>query len=81
MRWTDESHSDGGQVGATVECEHENEGRSRCSFLCTGSMEVFNTELWRIRLTLDVAIEKTETFQTNGVKRLAVFSDSQTTIL
>jgi len=40
-------------------------------------MEVFNTELWVIGLTLDIAIEKRETLQRHGVKMVAVFSDSQ----
>jgi len=40
-------------------------------------MEVFDIELLGIRLALDVAIEQRETLQEQGVKTVAVSSDSQ----
>jgi hypothetical protein len=43
-------------------------------------MEVFDTEMWAIRHSLDVAIDKRETFQKYGVKRVAVFSDLEAAI-
>ena len=38
-------------------------------------MEVFDAELWVIRLALDVTIKKREILQTYGVKTVVVFSD------
>ena len=61
-------------------CKHGNEWRSRRSFLRTGRMEVFDAELWAIRLALDMAIKKREALQMHGVRTVAVFSDSQATI-
>jgi len=61
-------------------CKDGNEWRSRRSFLGTGHMEVFDTELWAIGLVLEVAIGKREILQKHGVKTVAVFSDSQTAI-
>jgi len=58
MWWTDGSRSDDGRVGAAVVCKHGNEWRSRCSFLGTGRLEVFDAELWAIGLALDVPINK-----------------------
>ncbi|MDT7660414.1 MAG: hypothetical protein QOF38_5129, partial [Pseudonocardiales bacterium] len=43
-------------------------------------MEVFDAELWAIRLALDVAMEKRDTLQQHGVKLVAVFSNSQAAI-
>jgi hypothetical protein len=43
-------------------------------------MEVFDAELWAIRLALEATIEKRETLQRHGVKTVAVFSDSQAAI-
>jgi hypothetical protein len=53
---------------------------SRHSFLGTGRMDVFDTELWAIGLALDVAIEQRETLQMHGVKMVAVCSDPQAAI-
>jgi len=80
MWWTDGSRSDDGRVGAAAVCKHGNQWRSRCSFLGTGRMEVFGTELWAIGLTLCETIKKRETLQRHGVKMVAIFSDSQTAI-
>jgi hypothetical protein len=41
-------------------------------------MEVFDAEQWAVRL--DVAIEKRETLQRHGVKKIAIFTDSETAI-
>jgi len=43
-------------------------------------MDVFDAELWAIGLALDVAIEKRETLLQDGVKMVAVFSDSHAVI-
>ena len=80
MWWTDGSRSDDGRVGATALCKHGNQWRSRRSILGTGLMNVFDAEMLAIGLALDVAIEKRETLQKHGVKRVAVFSDSQAAI-
>jgi len=67
-------------VVAAAVCKHGNQWRSRLSFLGTGCREVFDGDLWQIGLALDVAIEKRATLQNDGVKMVAVFSDSQATI-
>jgi len=41
---------------------------------------LFYTELWAIRLALDMVIEKREILQMHVVKTMAVFSNSQTAI-
>jgi hypothetical protein len=43
-------------------------------------MEVFGAKLRAIGLALDVTIEKRERLQWDGVRRVAIFSDSQTGI-
>jgi hypothetical protein len=43
-------------------------------------MEVFEAELWAIRLALQETIERRETLQRHVVKTVAVFSDSQAAI-
>jgi len=80
MWWADGSRSHDGRMGAAAVCMHGNEWRSRRSFLGTGRMEVFDSELWAIGLALDVAIQKRETFVLHGVKTVAVFSDAQAAI-
>jgi len=75
MLWADGSRSDDGRVGAAAVCKHGNDWRSRRSFLGTRHMEVIDAELWAFRLALDVAIQKRETLQMDGVKTVAVFSD------
>jgi hypothetical protein len=75
MWLTDGSRSDDGRLGAVAVCKHGNEWRSRRSFGGTGRFEVFDAELWPIRLALDVGIEKRETLQKHGVKTVAVFSE------
>jgi len=75
MWWTDGSRSEDGRVEATAVCKHGNRWRSRRSFLGTGRVEVFDTELRAIGLALDMAIEKREKLQEHGVKTVAVFSD------
>jgi len=80
MWWTDGSRSDDGRGGAAAVCKHRNEWRSRCSYLGTGHMEVIGAELWAIGLALNEKIRKTETLQRQGVKKVAVFSDSHAAI-
>jgi len=43
-------------------------------------MEVLDTELWAIGLALDESFEKGETLQTQGVKTVAIYRDSQSAI-
>jgi len=45
MWWTDSLHSDDGQVEAAVVCKHRDEWRSNRSYLGTGQMEVFVSEM------------------------------------
>jgi len=68
-------------VGAAAVRKHGNQWRSRRSYLGTGRMEIFDTDLWAIGLALDVMIEKRQTMEKHGVKTVAVFSDSQAAIL
>ena len=78
--WPDWSRSDEGQVGAAVECNHSNEWRTRCGYVCSGHMEVFNAVLWAIGLTLGKMVKRRERLQEHGVKMVAVLSDSQAAI-
>jgi len=80
MWWTDGSRSDDGRVGATAVCKHGNQWWSRRSFLGTRRMEVFDAELWGIGLAHGETIEKRDTLQRHGVKRVVIFSDSLTAI-
>ena len=48
MWWTDGSRSDDGLVGAAAVCKPGNQGRTRDTYLGTGCMEVFDSELWAI---------------------------------
>jgi len=80
MWWTDGWRSDDGRVGATAVCKRGNEWMSRRSFLGTGHMDVIDANLWAIGLVLDMAIDKREKLQEHGVKKVAVFSDSQAAI-
>jgi ribonuclease HI len=43
-------------------------------------VEVIDSELWAIGLTLDETIKKRETLQRHGMNTVVVFSDSQATI-
>jgi len=78
--WTGGSHSHDGRVGAAPEFKHGHHSRSCRNSLGTGPMELFHTTLWAIRLVHDVMNEKRVTSQRHGVKMLAGFSESQTTI-
>jgi hypothetical protein len=61
-------------------CKHGNQWRSHCSFLGTGHIPVFLSELWAIGLLLDVVIVKREKSQEHGVMIVAVISNSQAAI-
>ena len=61
MWYTDGSRSDDGRVGAAAVGKHGNQWRSPRSFLGTGQMVVFDSEMWAIGLALDLAINKRET--------------------
>jgi len=63
-----------------VVCIYGNQWRFRHSYLGTGYMEVFDSELLVTGLALDVTNEKRETLQRHGVKTVTVFSDLQTAI-
>ena len=67
-------------MGAAEISKHTDEWRSRRSYLGTGRMEVFDAELWALGLALEETILKREILQSNGVKMVAVFSDSQAAI-
>jgi len=58
-KWcTDGLHPDDGPVRAAAGCKHRVVWRSHRSYLGTGRIGVFHIELWAIRLTLDLAVEK-----------------------
>jgi hypothetical protein len=76
MWWTNRWRSDDGRVGAAEVCKHRDELMSWRSYLGTGRMEVFDAELWAIRLAFGMAIEKRETLEKQGVETVAVFSDA-----
>jgi len=80
MWWKDGSRSDDGRVGAAAVCNRRDEWRSRHRSLGTAWMEVHDPELWAIGLALEATLEKREILQRNGVKMVAVFSDSQAAI-
>jgi len=80
MRWTDRLHPDNGQVGAAAVGKNWNRWRSCRSYLGIGCMEVFDAELWAMRLALEVTFQMREKLQRHGVKTVEVVSDSQTTI-
>jgi ribonuclease HI len=80
MWWTHGSRSDDGPVGGAAVCKLRDEWRSHRSYLGTGRMEVLDAELCAIGLALEETIEKRQILQRNGVKMLAVFSDSPAAI-
>jgi hypothetical protein len=53
---------------------------SRRSYLGTAQVEVFDAEQPVFGLALDATVKKRETLRRNGVKTVAVFSDSQAAI-
>jgi hypothetical protein len=55
---TDRRRSDDGRVGAAAVCKHSNEWRTRCSYLSTWRMEVFEIELWVIGLALGEPVQR-----------------------
>jgi len=52
MWWTDGSHTDNSQVGAAAICKLGNGWRTNRSYMGTGRTEIFDGELWAIRLAL-----------------------------
>jgi len=58
-------------------CQYENELPSHYSYLGVGAMEVFDTELGAIGLTLDVTMEKRNILPRYGVKTVAVVTNAQ----
>ena len=80
MWWTDGSRSDDGSVGAASVCKHQDSWIAFRCHLGTGRMEVYDAELWAIGLALRESVRKRERLQTNGVTKIAVFSDSQAVI-
>jgi len=65
MWWTDGSQSDDGRVGAAAVCKHGDSWKAFHSHRGTGLMEVYNAELWAIRLALRESVKKRETLQTH----------------
>jgi len=80
MWWTDWSRSDDGRVVATAVCKHGDCWKAFRSHLGTGRMEVYDVELWAIRLALRESVSERDTLQTHGVAKVAVFSDSRAAI-
>jgi len=61
-------------------CKHGNQWRFRRSFLVTGPMGVFDTELRAIGFALDETIENRDTLQRHAEKMVAICSDSKSAI-
>jgi ribonuclease HI len=80
MWWTDGSRSDDGRVGAAAVCKHGDGWKAFGSHLGTGRVEVYDAELWAIGLALRESVKKRDMLQAHGVKRVAIFSDSQQAI-
>jgi len=80
MWWRDGLRSHNGRVGAAAVCNHDNEWRTRHSYLGTGRMKVFDAELWAIVLMLGPIVKRSNTIQQHGVKKVAVFIDSHAPI-
>jgi ribonuclease HI len=76
----DGSRSDYSRVGAAAVCKHGDRSKAFRSHLRTGPMEVYDAELWAIRLALRESVRKRDRLQTHGVTKVAVFSDSQATM-
>ena len=68
------------RVGAAAACLNGDGWTVFRSDLGTGRMEVFDSELWAIRVALRKSVAKVETLRTHGVTPVAVFSDSQAAI-
>jgi len=76
----DGSRSDDGRVGAAALFEHQDGWKAFCCHLCTGQMEVYDAELWAIGHALRGSAKKRDRLQTQGVTKIAIFSDSQAAI-
>jgi len=72
MWWTDESCSDDGRVGAAAVFKHGDQWKSRCSFLGTKRMKVFDPEPWATGPGLDIMTEKRETLQSHRVMTVVI---------
>jgi ribonuclease HI len=79
-KWTDGSRTDDERVGATEVCLKGDGWKVFRSFLGVGRMEVFDTELWAIRVAFRKAVAKAEALWAHGATTGAVFSDSQAAI-
>ena len=60
--------------------KHSNEWRTRLRYLGTGPMGALDAEPWAIGLTVGEAVKTSARLQDDGVKMVAVFSDSQAAI-
>jgi len=80
MWWTDGSRSDDGRIGPATVCKHGDCWHAFRSHLGTRQMEVYNAELWAIRLALRESVRERDTPQVHGVTKIAVFSGSQVAV-
>jgi len=67
-------------VEASAVCKDGNEWRTPRSYLGAGVMEVFDAELWEIRLALGVTAQRRRKLQQYGVETVAVFCNSEAAI-
>lgn len=72
--------SDDRRTGAAAVFKSRDGLRAVCRHLSTGRMEVFNTELWAIALTLRKSVKEMDTLLTHPARIVAVFRDSQVAI-
>jgi len=74
------SWSDDARVGAAAVCKRGDRWKAFRCHLGTGRMEVYGAELWAIGLALRESVRKTDTLQTHGVTKVAVFRNSHAAI-
>jgi len=75
MWWTDSSRTDDGRVGAPAVCSNGYSWTVFPSYLGTGRIEVFDAELWAIRIALQKSVARPEALKVHGVTRVAIVCD------
>jgi len=75
---TDGSQMDDERVRAAAVCLNGDGGTVSRIYLGTGQLDVFDIELWAIRVVLRMSIARAVALQVHGVMTVAEFSDSQT---
>jgi len=76
----DESQTDDGRVRDAVVCLNRDGWTLFRSYLGTGQIEVFDSELWALGVALWKSVARAEALQAHGVTTVAVFSDLQAAI-